>query len=95
VVKELIKGTEQEQVCNEFINKMMFLNEIDRTATDVEKEGVFTGRYVINPLNGDRVPLYLANYVLAEYGTGVVMAVPAHDQRDFEFARSIICRLKL
>ncbi|WP_265443105.1 leucine--tRNA ligase [Acetivibrio straminisolvens] len=87
VVKELIKGTEQEQVCNEFISKMMYLNEIDRTSNDVEKEGVFTGRYVVNPLNGDRVPLYLANYVLAEYGTGVVMAVPSHDQRDFEFAK--------
>lgn len=95
VVKELIKGTEQEQVCNEFINKMMFLNEIDRTATDVEKEGVFTGRYVINPLNGDRVPLYLANYVLAEYGTGVVMAVPAHDQRDFEFAKKYNLPIKV
>ncbi|MFZ5987677.1 MAG: leucine--tRNA ligase [Bacillota bacterium] len=87
IVKELIKGTDQEKVCSEFITKMQFLNEIDRTATDVEKEGVFTGRYVVNPLNGDKVPLYLANYVLAEYGTGVVMAVPAHDQRDFEFAK--------
>jgi len=71
------------------------LNEIDRTATDVEKEGVFTGRYVINPLNGDRVPLYLANYVLAEYGTGVVMAVPAHDQRDFEFAKKYNLPIKV
>jgi len=87
VVKELIKGTPQEQQCLEFIHKMQFLNEIDRTATDTEKEGVFTGRYVINPLNGEKIPLYLANYVLLDYGTGVVMGVPAHDQRDFEFAR--------
>jgi len=74
---------------------MMFLNEIDRTATDVEKEGVFTGRYVINPLNGDRVPLYLANYVLAEYGTGVVMAVLLMTRETLSLQRSIICRLKL
>ena len=53
----------------------------------LRKEGVFTGRYVINPLNGDKVPLYLGNYVLAEYGTGTVMAVPAHDERDFKFAK--------
>jgi len=87
IVKELIKGTEQEEACTEFINKMSLLNELDRTSNEVEKEGVFTGRYVINPLNNDRVPLYLANYVLAEYGTGVVMAVPSHDQRDFEFSK--------
>lgn len=87
IVKELIKGTEQEETCKEFINKMSYLNEIDRTSNEVEKEGVFTGRYVINPLNNDKVPLYLANYVLAEYGTGAVMAVPAHDQRDFEFSK--------
>jgi len=87
IVDELIKGTPQEQECRDFIKKMSYLNEITRTSSETEKEGVFTGRYVINPLNGDKVPLYLANYVLAEYGTGVVMAVPAHDQRDFEFSK--------
>ena len=95
LVKELIKGTEQEKVCTEFIEKMQFLNEIDRTSTDVEKEGVFTGRYVINPLNGDKVPLFLANYVLADYGTGVVMSVPAHDQRDFEFSKKYNLPIKV
>jgi leucyl-tRNA synthetase len=60
---------------------------IDRTSAEVEKRGFFTGRHVINPLNGKEIPIYLANYVLMEYGTGAVMAVPAHDQRDFEFAR--------
>ncbi|TYQ15931.1 UNVERIFIED_CONTAM: leucyl-tRNA synthetase [Acetivibrio alkalicellulosi] len=95
LVKELIKGTEQEQTCNDFIKKMQFLNDIDRTSTDVEKEGVFTGRYVINPLNNDKVPLYLGNYVLAEYGTGVVMAVPAHDQRDFEFSKKYNLPIKV
>ena len=87
MVPELIKGLPQEEECLKFIDKMQFLNEIARTSTDTEKEGVFTGRYVINPLNNEKVPLYLANYVLMDYGTGVVMAVPAHDQRDFEFAR--------
>jgi len=60
---------------------------IDRTSAEAEKLGYFTGRYVINPLNGAEIPVYLANYVLMGYGTGAVMAVPAHDQRDFEFAR--------
>ncbi|MCX7922214.1 MAG: leucine--tRNA ligase [Clostridia bacterium] len=95
IVKELIKDTEQEQQCIEFINKMQFLNEIARTASDTEKEGIFTGRYVINPLNGDKVPLYLANYVLAEYGTGVVMAVPAHDERDFDFSKKYNLPIKV
>ena len=62
------------------------MSEIDRTSTEGEKEGLFLGRYVINPMNGQRVPLFIANYVLMDYGTGAVMGVPAHDQRDFEFA---------
>ncbi|HOJ09066.1 MAG TPA: leucine--tRNA ligase [Clostridiales bacterium] len=84
---EIIKGTPQEQTCLEFITRMQHMNEITRTSEETEKEGVFTGRHVINPLNGDKVPLYIGNYVLAEYGTGVVMAVPAHDDRDFQFAK--------
>jgi leucyl-tRNA synthetase len=60
---------------------------IDRTNAEAEKMGYFTGRYVVNPLNKEKIPVYLANYVLMGYGTGAVMAVPAHDQRDFEFAR--------
>lgn len=87
LVENLVAGTEQQAAVKEFIQKMQFKNEIERTSTDVEKEGVFTGRFVINPLNNEKIPLYLANYVLADYGTGVVMAVPAHDQRDFEFAK--------
>ena len=87
IADELISGSETEKECREFIHKMQFIKDIDRASTDVEKEGVFTGRYVINPLTGKKVPLYLANYVLMDYGTGVVMAVPAHDQRDFDFAR--------
>jgi len=87
IADELICGSETEKECREFIHKMQFIKDIDRASTDVPKEGVFTGRYVINPLTEKKVPLYLANYVLMDYGTGVVMAVPAHDQRDFDFAR--------
>jgi len=61
-------------------------SDIERGSAEVEKIGCFTGRYVINPLNGQKVPIWIANYVLLEYGTGAIMAVPAHDQRDFEFA---------
>ena len=60
---------------------------IKRTAEDVEKEGVFTGAYCINPMTRARMPIFVANFVLMEYGTGAVMAVPTHDQRDFEFAK--------
>ncbi|MGE4282453.1 MAG: leucine--tRNA ligase [Clostridia bacterium] len=87
MVQDLIKGLPQEEECNKFIRNMQFLNEIARTSSETEKEGVFTGRYAINPLNNEKIPIYLANYVLMDYGTGIVMGVPAHDQRDFEFAR--------
>ena len=63
------------------------MSEIDRTSTELEKKGAFTGAYALNPMNGERVPIWIANYVMMEYGTGAIMAVPAHDQRDFEFAR--------
>ncbi|CAH2031181.1 leucine--tRNA ligase [Trichlorobacter ammonificans] len=71
-----------------FIDKVKKTDRIRRTADDFEKEGVFTGSYCINPATGRRMPIYLANFVLVEYGTGAVMAVPTHDQRDFEFARA-------
>ncbi|KAA0895245.1 leucine--tRNA ligase [Oryzomonas rubra] len=70
-----------------FIEKVKKTDRIKRTADDFEKEGVFTGSYCINPLTKARMPVYLANFVLTDYGTGAVMAVPTHDQRDFEFAR--------
>lgn len=91
----IITGTTQEQQCREFINKIQHQSEIVRTSTETEKEGVFTGRHVINPLNGDKVPLYLANYVLLNYGTGAVMAVPAHDERDFAFAHKYNLPIKI
>ncbi|MCC0783122.1 leucine--tRNA ligase [Clostridioides sp. ES-S-0108-01] len=86
LVKELVSGTEYEADVEAFVQKMHTMTEIERTAADVEKEGMFIGRYVINPLNGKKVPLWIANYVLVEYGTGAIMAVPAHDERDRDFA---------
>ncbi|GHD02058.1 leucine--tRNA ligase [Zhihengliuella salsuginis] len=64
------------------------LSEIERQSTEREKTGVFTGRYATNPLNGEKLPVWAADYVLADYGTGAIMAVPAHDQRDLDFART-------
>ncbi len=87
IVEKLISGRPEEAKCREFIKKVHGLSEIARSATDTEKEGVFTGIYVINPINDEKVPLYLANYVFVDYGTGIVMGVPAHDQRDFDFAK--------
>ncbi len=72
---------------DEFKAALRSVSTADRTGDEAEKLGVFTGAYAINPVNGDRVPLYAANFVVADYGTGVVMAVPAHDTRDFAFAR--------
>lgn len=87
LVSELIAGTEYEAIVNAFNEKLQFLTEIERSSTELVKEGVFTGKYAINPLNGAKVPIWVANYVLMHYGTGAIMAVPAHDERDFEFAR--------
>ncbi|RNC29923.1 MAG: Leucine--tRNA ligase [Candidatus Dichloromethanomonas elyunquensis] len=87
LVTELVQGTEYEQDVNAFIEKMKGLNEIARTSTEAEKEGMFIGHHCINPLSGELVPIWIANYVLLEYGTGAVMGVPGHDERDFEFAK--------
>ena len=84
---KLSKGTEQEQEVELFINRILSQDWQSRVGDQAEKEGVFTGAYCINPLTGFRMPIYVANFVLYEYGTGAVMAVPAHDQRDFEFAK--------
>ena len=86
LVQELVVGTEYEADVNAFIAKMHTKTEIERTASDVEKEGMFIGKYVINPVNGKKIPVWIANYVLADYGTGAIMAVPAHDDRDKDFA---------
>ncbi|HWP59251.1 MAG TPA: leucine--tRNA ligase [Candidatus Acidoferrales bacterium] len=84
---EIARGTPQEQAVREFIERTRKANPLRRGEDEAEKEGVFTGAWCTNPFTAERIPVYLANFVLMEYGTGAVMAVPAHDQRDFEFAR--------
>ena len=86
-VLELVKGTEYEKPVLEYIDKVEHMNDIERTSTTNEKTGVFIGRYGINPVNGKKVPIFISDYVLMGYGTGAIMAVPAHDQRDFDFAK--------
>jgi len=83
----LIKDAKNKSEILKFIKEARNVPRIRRARADVEKKGTFTGRYVINPVNNKKIPLWTANYVLMEYGTGAVMAVPAHDQRDFEFAK--------
>ncbi|MDR0853644.1 MAG: leucine--tRNA ligase [Clostridiales Family XIII bacterium] len=87
LLSELVSGTEYEAKVEEFKDKLQYLSDIDRTSTTLEKDGLFIGRHAINPLNGALVPIYIANYVLMDYGTGAIMAVPAHDTRDFDFAK--------
>jgi leucyl-tRNA synthetase len=82
-----LTAPERRQEVEEFIRRIQGVDRLRRTSDDFEKEGVFTGSHCINPLNGREMPVYLANFVLMDYGTGAVMAVPTHDQRDFEFAR--------
>ena len=72
----------------EYLEQVRKLTDIERQTTDRPKTGVFLGRYAINPVNGERIPIWAADYVLADYGTGAIMAVPAHDQRDLDFARA-------
>lgn len=86
LVAQLIKGKEQEETIRTFVEQMKKQTEIERTSTDSEKVGYFTGAYAKHPLTGEPVPIWVANYVLMDYGTGAVMGVPAHDERDFQFA---------
>ncbi|MBD8975108.1 leucine--tRNA ligase [Veillonella magna] len=86
-VQELIANAANKDELDAFIYRIRNLNEIDRTSTDVEKEGLFTGAYAKHPITGKDVPIWIANYVLVDYGTGAVMGVPAHDERDYKFAK--------
>ena len=85
-VNSLVEGTEYEQAVKEYIDRCQHMSDIERTSTSNEKTGVFIGKYAINPVNGKEVPVYISDYVLMGYGTGAIMAVPAHDERDFDFA---------
>jgi leucyl-tRNA synthetase len=95
LVPKLVRGTEYEQQALEFIKNMQDYNELDRTSESTEKVGLFIGQYAINPMSGEKVPILIANYVLMGYGTGAVMGVPAHDQRDFEFAKKYNLPIKV
>jgi leucyl-tRNA synthetase len=86
LVKGLIAGKPQEKDVLAFIDKVSRQSKMMRVAADVKKEGRFTGAYAVNPVNGEKIPIWVADYVLMEYGTGAIMAVPTHDQRDFLFA---------
>lgn len=85
---KLALGTEVEAEFNKYLEEVKKASDIERLATDRPKTGVFLGRYAINPVNGEKLPIYASDYVLADYGTGAIMAVPAHDQRDLDFARA-------
>jgi leucyl-tRNA synthetase len=86
LVAKLTTPAQKSQV-DTYLTETVRQTDIQREATDKEKTGVFTGGYAINPVNGEKIPVWIADYVLMTYGTGAIMAVPAHDQRDFEFAR--------
>ena len=85
-VLSMVQGTEYEKPVKEYIEKVEHMNDIERTSTANEKTGVFIGKYAVNPFNKKEIPIYISDYVLMGYGTGAVMGVPAHDQRDFDFA---------
>ena len=84
---DLVAGSEYEKPVMDLVEAAAKVSAVERAQGDHEKHGAFTGRYVINPVNGEKVPVWVADYVVADYGTGAVMAVPCGDQRDFEFAR--------
>ena len=94
-VQELIAGTKYEKDVKKFITRVLIEDKFTRSAMDKEKEGIFIGKYAVNPLTNEEIPIYVANFVLMEYGTGIIMAVPAHDQRDFEFARKYNISIKV
>ncbi len=88
LASQLAAGTDAEAQFTEYLARTRQETEIDRLASDRPKTGVFLHRYAVNPVNGERLPIYASDYVLADYGTGAIMAVPAHDQRDLDFARA-------
>jgi leucyl-tRNA synthetase len=87
-VLRLVQGTEQEQAVRDYVNQALTESGEERGSLEKQKTGVPLGRHVVNPVNGERIPMYVADYVLMEYGTGAIMAVPGHDERDYAFARA-------
>ncbi|MBF1133581.1 MAG: leucine--tRNA ligase [[Eubacterium] brachy] len=86
-VLDLVGGSDREREVKAYIEEVKKKNEIERSSTTGEKTGVFLGRYAINPVNEKKIPIFISDYVLMNYGTGAIMAVPAHDERDFAFAK--------
>ena len=94
-VREWIKDTEYEKDFESLYREVMKQNKFERTDIEIEKKGMFIGKYAINPMTNEKVPIYIGNFVIFEYGAGAVMAVPAHDQRDFEFATEYNIPIKI
>lgn len=93
LVEKITTADAKEQVAA-YIDKVKTKSDLERTDLAKEKTGVFTGAYAINPINGEKIPVWIADYVLASYGTGAIMAVPAHDERDYEFAKQFGLEIK-
>ena len=89
LARELVTGTKVEGKFNEYFESVRSASDIDRLSTERAKTGIFLERYATNPVTGERIPIWASDYVLADYGTGAIMAVPAHDQRDLDFARAM------
>jgi len=94
-VYEWVKDTEYEKAYKKLYNEVMHQDKFERTDIEIEKKGMFIGRYAINPVTNEEIPIYIGNFVIYEYGAGAVMAVPAHDQRDFEFAKEYEIPIKI
>ena len=95
MVTGLVQGLPQEKVVLDFVDRTLKMDSITRTADFTAKEGVFTGRHCLNPVTREEIPIFVANFVLFDYGTGAIMAVPTHDQRDFEFAKKYDLKLRV
>jgi leucyl-tRNA synthetase len=94
-IKEWVKGTEYEELFEQFYNEVIKQDKFERTDIDVEKKGIFIGKHAVNPITKEEIPIYIGNFVIYEYGAGAVMAVPGHDQRDFEFAKKYHIPIKV
>ncbi|MBY9020197.1 MAG: leucine--tRNA ligase, partial [Candidatus Lokiarchaeota archaeon] len=94
-IKEWVKNTEYEGVFDKFYSDIMKQDKFERTNIDIEKKGIFIGKHAVNPITKEEIPIYVGNFVIYEYGAGAVMAVPGHDQRDFEFAKEFDILIKI
>ena len=94
-IREWVENTDYFKAFEQFYGEVVKQNKFERTDIDIEKKGMFIGKYAINPINNEKLPIYIGNFVIYEYGAGAVMAVPAHDQRDFEFAKEYNIPIKV